>query len=99
MEIEDIQVGKSYGCKFKVRTLFDGVGNRLDTKNIGFGEITKFIEDGLGFPGDYEGFGVITTRDIDNRLLEIQDQEIEDQTWIVPWDDVWDVDDVEWIED
>ena len=98
MNIEDIEAGKSYGCKFKVRTLFDDDGNRLDTRSIEFGGIDAAIANGIGTPGDYEGFGVITKRDVSSRLLEIADQEIDGQLWIVNWDNVWDVDTVEWIE-
>jgi len=99
MEVEDIEAGKSYGCKFKVRTLFDNDGALYKSEDIPLGGSEKFVEDGLGTPGDYEGFGVISHRDAGNKLLAILDQNIEDKTWIVPWSNVWDIDDVEWVED
>jgi hypothetical protein len=50
-----------------------------------------------GEPGWYEGFGVIQTRDRSRKLVEVYDREY-DRTWIVGWDDCWDIDSVEWVD-
>lgn len=89
MNIEDIEPGKSYACNFKVRTFVDTAGSPVDTTKIGLGEKVP------GFPGDYNGFGIITKRDAANRLLEVWDEACQ-RTWTVAWFDASNVDVVEW---
>lgn len=91
MNIEDIEVGKSYACNFKVKTFVDTDGNPVDTSNLKVGERVP------GMPGEYTGFGIIVTRDVNSRLLEIWDEKYQ-KTWIVAWQDTSDVDEVEWVE-
>ena len=87
MKIEDIEVGKSYGCKFKVTTMLDEMGrpapNLSDVPLIG--------------PGEYEGFGVIQVRDTNSRLVELYDTTAR-KTFRVSFDDIWDIDDVEYVD-
>lgn len=92
MNIEDIEIGKSYACNFTVKTFIDENGEPVDTSKLGVGERVP------GMPGEYNGFGVIVTRDVANRLVEIWDNTYE-RNWIVSWDNTSDVDEVEWVEE
>lgn len=92
MQIQDIEIGNSYACKFKVRTFVNEKGEPVSTKNIQPGQTVD------GAPGEYEGFGVIVTRDIQKELVEIVDVNMPDQQWVVSWDNCWDVDTVEWVD-
>jgi hypothetical protein len=87
MKIEDIEVGKSYGCKFKVITMLDTMGrpapNLSDTPLKG--------------PGEYEGFGVIQVRDLKSRLVELYDTTAR-KTFRVDFDNIWDVDEVQYVD-
>ena len=87
MKIEDVTPGKSYGCKFKVSTMLDSNGkpapNLSDTPLKG--------------PGEYEGFGVIQVRDSDSRFVELYDITSR-KTFTVSFDDIWDVDEVEYVD-
>ena len=87
MKIEDIEVGKSYGCKFKVTTMLDTMGrpapNLSDTPLKG--------------PGEYEGFGVIQVRDLKSRLVELYDTTAR-KTFRVDFDNIWDVDEVQYVD-
>jgi len=93
MEILDIEAGKSYACKFKVRTFLDKDGNLVNTKHLAVGQAVD------GEPGWYESFGVIAKRDVDKRLVEIIEHENNNRKWIISWDDCWDIDGVNWVED
>ena len=87
IKIEDVTPGKSYGCKFKVTTM-------LDT----FGRPAPNLSDvPLKGPGEYEGFGVIQIRDMDSRLVELYDTGCR-KSFRVSFDDIWDVDEVEYTE-
>ena len=87
MKIEDVTPGKSYGCKFKVSTMLDSNGkpapNLSDTPLKG--------------PGEYEGFGVIQVRDSNSRFVELYDITSR-KTFTVSFDDIWDVDEVEYVD-
>lgn len=91
MEIKDITVGESWGCRFRVRTFVDPEGKPVSTRNIPLGGKVP------GEPGTYEGWGVISKRDTQRRLVEIEDAEMQNQTWVVSWDDTWAVDRVEYL--
>ena len=84
--IEDIQPGKSYGCKFKVTTM-------LDT----FGRPPGLSDTPLKGPGLYESFGIIQVRDLQTRLVELYDEKSR-KTFRVSFDDIWDIDDVEYVD-
>jgi hypothetical protein len=92
MNIEDIEVGKSYACNFTVKTFVCEKGNPIDTGKLRVGEQVP------GMPGEYRGFGVIVTRDLNNRLVEVWDEDYQ-RKWIVAWDNTSNIDEVEWIEE
>ena len=84
IKIEDITPGKSYGCKFKVETM-------LDT----FGRVPGLSDTPLKGVGTYEGLGILMQRDSDQRLVKLQDEKSKKE-FVVSFDDIWDVDEVEW---
>lgn len=90
--IDDITAGESWACYFKVRTFVDDDGKWVDTSKLKAGE--PVLE---GSPGDYKGFGIITTRDTAKRLVEVLDLDCE-KRWVVSYEDCWGVDKVEWQE-
>ena len=87
MKIEDIEVGKSYGCKFKVTTMLDSMGRPAP----------NLSDVPLKGPGEYEGFGVIQIRDLKSRLVELYDTECR-KTFRVEFDNIWDIDEVEYVD-
>ena len=88
IEIQNITPGESYACHFRTQTMLDTLGrpapNLSDTPIKG--------------PGEYTGFGVLTVRDSDNRMVKILDQK-SGKEFAVSWDDIWDIDTVEWADD
>ena len=91
MKIEEIPAGESWACRFKVTTFVDkDSGLAVQDKNVQPGQAHK------GVPGDYESIGLIEVRDIENRLVQLLDT-VTDITFKVNFDDCWDVDKVEWI--
>ena len=87
IKIEDVTPGKSYGCKFKVTTMLDTMGRPAP----------NLSDVPLKGPGEYEGFGVIQIRDMDSRLVELYDTGCR-KSFRVSFDDIWDVDEVEYTE-
>ena len=87
MNIQDIEVGKSYACRFRATVMLDVAGNPAPNY--------EGLE--LAGPADYEGLGVIRIRDVEQRLVELEDVETK-RIFVVPWEDCWDVDTVEWVE-
>lgn len=83
--IEDVKPGNSYACKFKVKTMLDTLGrpapNLSDTPVKG--------------EGMYEGVGVLSARDMNTRLVRLIDEKTEKE-FVVSFDDIWDIDVVEW---
>lgn len=92
MDIKDLTVGESWACRFRTRTFINEQGEPVNTRNLNPGDSVD------GEPGDYEGFGAIAKRDNEKRLVEIVDLEHDGFTWVVSWDDCWDIDTVEWVE-
>jgi len=86
-KIEDIEVGKSYGCKFKVTTMLDDLGRPAP----------NLSDRPLKGPGEYEGFGVIQVRDLNSRFVELYDTNCR-KKFTVSFDDIWDVDTVEYVD-
>ena len=84
IKIEDITPGKSYACKFKTETM-------LDT----YGRIPGLSDTPLKGVGTYEGLGILMQRDSDKRLVKLQDEKSKKE-FVVSFDDIWDVDEVEW---
>ena len=85
IKIEDITPGKSYACKFRTTTMLDDLGRPAP----------NLSDVPLKGPGVYEGFGVLTTRDMDSRLVKLIDEK-SSKEFTVSFDDIWDVDTVEW---
>ena len=85
IKIEDITPGKSYACKFRTTTMLDDLGRPAP----------NLSDVPLKGPGLYEGFGVLTTRDMDSRLVKLIDEK-SSKEFTVSFDDIWDVDTVEW---
>ena len=86
IKIEDIKPGNSYAAKFKVETM-------LDT----YGRIPGLSDTPLAGVGMYEGLGVLLSRDVDKRLVELQDEKSR-KKFVVSFDDIWDVDNIDWVE-
>ena len=86
IKIEDITPGKSYACKFKVETM-------LDT----YGRVPGLSDTPLKGVGTYEGLGVLIQRDTEKRLVKLKDEK-SSKEFVVSFDDIWDVDEVEWQE-
>lgn len=87
LTINEIKVGQSYACKFRCETM-------LDDQNLPVTSDTKNLKG----PGVYESLGVIKTRDVDNRLVELVDN-VTKRQFTIPFNDIWDIDEVEWIEE
>ena len=85
--IADIEVGKSYACKFKVKTLLDVLGTPAP----------NLSDQPLGGEGWYEGFGVIMQRDTIQKLVLIKDQKTSKE-FPVEWENCFEIDDVEWVD-
>ena len=93
IDIEDIIVGESYACKFRVKTMLDELGrpapNLTDTPLKGVGNY-----EGMGV-GNYEGIGVLMQRDPEQRIVKLRDEK-SSKEFVVAYEDIWDVDVVEW---
>lgn len=81
ISIEDMEVGKSYACYFEITTMLDSNGQPA-RGNIG---------ETFPGPGSYEGFGIITTRDLKTSKLIVFDLETQ-RDYVVEFDNVWGVD-------
>lgn len=86
IKIEDITPGKSYACKFRVETMVDT-----------FGRIPGLSDTPLAGLKLYEGLGILIQRDSEKRLVKLQDEKSKKE-FVVSFDDIWDVDEVEWEE-
>ncbi len=85
MTIEEIETGKSYACKFKVETMLDDMGRPAP----------NLSDVPLKGPGEYEGLGVLMQRDSDQRLVKLKDEKTSKE-FVVSFDNIWDIDEVEW---
>jgi hypothetical protein len=86
MTIEEVQTGKSYACKFKVETMLDNLGR-----------LPGLSDTPLAGPGLYESLGVLMQRDIEKRLVKLKDEK-SSKEFVVSFDDIWDIDEVEWVD-
>jgi len=84
MKIEDIEVGKSYACKFKTETMVDT-----------YGRIPGLSDTPLAGVKMYEGLGILVQRDTGKRLVKVQDEK-SSKEFVVGFDDIWDIDEIEW---
>ncbi|MBO01709.1 MAG: hypothetical protein CMG35_03610 [Candidatus Marinimicrobia bacterium] len=91
MKIEDIPAGESWACRFKTTTFVDPKTNEaVEEKNLAIGQAHR------GIPKTYESIGLIQVRDTDTRIVQLLDT-VSNITFKVPFDDCWDVEVVEWI--
>lgn len=88
IKIEDIEVGKSYACKFKVETMLD----IYDRPHPNLSDVP------LKGPGVYEGLGVLLQRDMKTELVRLKDEKSKKE-FVVPFSDIWDIDTVEWVDE
>ena len=86
IKIEDIVPGNSYACKFKVETMLDTMGRPAP----------NLSDVPLAGVKTYEGIGILSARDMDQRLVELQDEKSK-KTFVVSFDNIWDIDTVEWV--
>lgn len=85
IDILDITPGTSYACKFTADHLLDANGS-IPSEHAESSSLTL---------GEYAGFGIILTRDVENKLVEVQDQ-ASGKKFVVAWDACREVDVVEW---
>lgn len=85
--IEDITPGQSYACRFRVETMLDTLGRPAP----------NLSDQPLKGVGVYEGVGVLMQRDTDQRLVRLQDDKSKKE-FVVSFDDIWDIDTVDWID-
>lgn len=85
-KMEELEVGKSYACKFKTTVMLD-----VFDRPVGLSDVP------VKGPGEYQGLGVIKVRDVNSRLVELQDVE-SSRLFVVKFEDCWDIDEVEWRE-
>jgi|TARA_B110000858_G_scaffold116307_1_gene132789 hypothetical protein len=91
MNMEDIPTGETWACRFKTTTFIDKEsGVAVEDKNLAVGAAHR------GIPGEYEGIGLIQVRDIDTCIVQLLDTST-NITFKVKFDDCWDLDTVEWI--
>ena len=86
IKIEDVVPGESYACYFRATTMLDELGRPAP----------NLSDIPIKGPGVYEGFGVLTTRDTRTRLVKILDEST-GKEFTVSFDDIWDIDTVEWV--
>jgi len=91
MNIRDIPAGESWGCRYRVSTFLDDQGKPIQAR-------LQLGESHPGVPGIWEGIGVIQVRDTERELVQLQDVETLAQ-YTVRFEDVWDCDTIEWIEE
>jgi hypothetical protein len=91
IDIREITVGESYGCKFRVKNVpldeFGRLGGMMSLADL---PIAKY--------GDYEGFGFLKQRDTEQELVVVVDEKT-DREFVCAYDDIWDVDEVKLVED
>lgn len=87
IDIKDIVPGNSYACKFKVETMLDAMGRPAP----------NLSDVPLKGPGLYESIGVLMQRDMDQRLVKLKDDK-SSKEFVVSFDNIWDIDEVEWID-
>ena len=86
IKIEYITPGNSYACKFKVETMLDTMGRPPGLSDTPLAGVKM-----------YEGLGVLLARDTEQRLVELQDEKSK-KKFVVSFDDIWDVDTIDWVE-
>ena len=85
IDITEVIPGKSYACKFKVETMLDVLGRPAP----------NLSDQPLKGKGIYEGLGILMQRDSEKELVKLKDEK-SSKEFVVPFSDIWDVDEVEW---
>lgn len=86
IKIEDVTPGNSYACKFKVETMLDTMGRPAPN-------LSDVPVKGVGL---YEGLGILAARDMNTRLVKLVDEKTKKE-FVVSFDDIWDIDTVEYV--
>lgn len=90
IDITEITPGKSYACKFRLKNIpLDEWGRP--------GGMMSLADVPIASIGEYESIGVLMQRDMDQRLVKLKD-EASRKEFVCSFDDIWDVDEVEWTE-
>jgi hypothetical protein len=88
IDIRDIVPGESYACKFRVQTMLDTLGrpapNLSDTPLAGV--------------QTYESFGFLKQRDVEQELVIVVDEKSRKE-FVVGFQDLWDIDTVEYTQE
>ena len=87
MDIKEITPGNSYACKFKVKTMVDALGRPAP----------NLSDQPLAGEKMYEGIGILIQRDTDQELVKLKDEK-SSKEFVVPFSDIWDVDEIEWVD-
>lgn len=85
IDILEVVPGEAYACKFKVETMLDDLGRPAP----------NLSDQPLKGVGIYEGLGILLQRDVDQRLVKLRDEK-SGKDFIVSFDDIWDIDTIEW---
>jgi len=85
LTIENLEPGNSYACKFRVETMLDEGGN----------PVPNLLNLPLKGIAPYESLGIILKRDFENKIVRLLDESSK-LHYIVSFDDIWDIDDIEW---
>lgn len=86
MKIQDVQVGKSYACKFKVKTMLDDLGRPAP----------NLSDRPLAGEKMYESIGVIEIRDTEKEMVQVVDEK-SSKKFVVSFADIWDIDEAEFV--
>ena len=87
IDITEIEVGKSYACKFKVEHILDE-----------FGRIPGLSDVPLQGLGWYEGNGILQVRDSVGKRVQLKDEK-SGKEFVVPFSQIWDIDVAEYVEE
>jgi hypothetical protein len=87
IDIRDITPGESYACKFRVETMLDTLGRPPGLSDTPLKGV-----------GTYEGLGVLIARDLEQQLVKLKDEK-SSKEFVVPFDNIWDIDTVDWVEE
>ena len=90
MQIEQLEPGKSYACRFRTETFLNSQGEPVQA-NLSIGAAHP------GTPGTYTSVGIIRTRDLAQCRVELIDTQSQ-RTFVVSTDNIWDIDSIEWVD-
>ena len=90
IDIRDITPGESYACQFRVKDV------PLDEYGRLGGEYS-LADLPIARRGEYTGLGILMQRDLDNQLVRLKDQD-SNHEFVCGFDDIWDIDTIEWEE-